>query len=582
MKQFFKFIFATFFGIILFLLVAFITIVAIGASGSKKTAEVKTGSIIKLSLNYEIPDKTISNPLAAFDFSAMGPRSATGLNDLIAAIDKATKDDKIKGIYLQMGVNPNGWATLEMIRERLIAFKKSGKVIYAYGVAVNQRSYYLASVADKIYIDPNGGLELTGFGRQIMYYKGLLDKAGVDVQAFHVGTFKSAIEPFTRTDMSPANREQLTVVYGDIYNHMLTKLSEARKIDTTTLKGIIDSIKAENAYIAKDLKLIDDHLYYDQVLAQLQTLAGVKKEKDLKMVEIDEYADEAPEAEKGKNKLAVVYLEGDIVDGDGKTGSIGGDATAKLLRELRNDDDVKAVVLRVNSPGGSAVASDLIWREVTLLKAAKKPVVVSFGNVAASGGYYISCAADRIFAEPTTITGSIGVFGLIPNFQKLLNEKLGVTLDEVELSDHAVFGGGTKPIDAFEGAVIQRGVERVYSEFKQRVAQGRGRDTSVIEAIAQGRVWTGNQGVANGLVDEIGNLDKAITFAATTGKLKDYKVSIYPEEKSLSEQISEGFGDMKANWIKEELGSEYLIYKNVQKLKTMNRIQCRAPMEFEN
>jgi protease-4 len=563
MKQFFKFIFATFFGILLFLLIAFITIVAVGAAGSGKVAEVKDGSILKLSLNYEIPDKTISNPLAAFDFSAMGPRSATGLNDLIAAIDKAAKDNKIKGIYLQMGVNPNGWATLEMLRERLIAFKKSGKVIYAYGVAVNQRSYYLASVADKVYLDPNGGLELTGFGRQIMYFKGFLDKAGIEVQAFHVGTFKSAIEPFMRTDMSPANREQLLFVYGDIYSHMLNKISDARKIDTGTLKVIIDSIKAENAYVCKELKLIDDHIYYDQV-------------------EIDDYADEAPEAEKGKNKVAVVYLEGDIVDGNGKTGSIGGDNTSKLLRELRNDEDVKAVVLRVNSPGGSAVASDLIWREVTLLKAAKKPVVVSFGNVAASGGYYISCAADRIFAEPTTITGSIGVFGLIPNFQKLLNDKLGVTVDEVELSQHAVFGGGTKPIDAFEGAVIQRGVERVYSEFKQRVAQGRGRDTSAIEAIAQGRVWTGNQGVANGLVDEVGNLDKAIAFAIKKGNLKDYKVSIYPEEKSLSEKLSEGFGDMKTKWIKEELGAEYAIYKTVQQLKTMDPIQCRVPMEFEN
>jgi len=280
------------------------------------------------------------------------------------------------------------------------------------------------------------------------------------------------------------------------------------------------------------------------------------------------------------NKVAVVVLEGSIVDGEGGQGEIGGDKVAKLLRKLREDEKVKTVVLRVNSPGGSAVASDIIWREVFLTKK-DKPVVVSFGDVAASGGYYISCGADRIFAQPNTITGSIGVFGLIPNFQKLLTNQLGVTFDEVEMSQHAVFGGGTKPLDAFESKVVQSEVERVYSDFKSRVAEGRNQPEEEIEKIAQGRVWTGTQGLDRGLVDEIGSLDDAIAFAVKKAALKDYKVKFYPEEKSFAEQISESFAEMKTNWVIEQVGEHYQLLQTIKQLKSRSGVQCRMPMEVE-
>jgi protease-4 len=575
MKQFFKFTFATILGMFLFFILSFLILLGIaGAASSEKEAKVEANSILKLDLNYAIPEKTSENPFAGFSAGDFKPKKAIGLTEIKESIAKAKTDDNIKGIYLELGINDNGYATLEVIREALIDFRKSGKFVYGYGEILSQKSYYLATAADQIYLNPNGIVELKGFGREIMYYKGMFDKLGIEVQDFHCGQFKSAIEPFVRTDMSEANRQQLMGLYGDVYANFLKDVSKGRKLDTATLNSIVNNLSAETPEQAKELKLIDGVIYYDQLLDKLKAKVGTEKKKDLASIDLVKYASTLKKDLKSENKIAVIYAEGEIVDGDGDEGQIGGDKFAKLIRKVREDEKVKAIVLRVNSPGGSAMASDIMWRELVLAQKAK-PLVVSFGDVAASGGYYIAAPGDRIFAKPNTITGSIGVFGLLPNAQKLLKDKLGITFDEVEVTKHGVLGGITKPLDAEETAIAQRNVEKTYRQFKQRVAEGRGKDTAYIETIAQGHVWTGRQGIANGLVDELGGLDEAIAYAAKKANLKEFRTKNYPEEKSFGEMIAESFGDAKANWVREQLGAEYEVYKTMEYIKKTKGIQAR-------
>lgn len=584
MKQFLKFTLATIVGIFLFTLISFALLVGIASSASgKKVVSVPSNSILKLDVNYTIPEQTNDNPFQDMDFTSFKPKVSLGLADVLKSIELAKTDKNIAGIYLPMGINMNGYATLEAVRNQLLDFKKSGKFVYAYGVITSQKSYYLASVADKVYLDKNGYIELRGMGTQLTYFKNAFEKAGIEVQEYHVGSFKSAIEPFIRNNMSEPNREQLTMILGGLQSHFVKEISEQRKISPETFQNILDSLKATTADECKQLGLVDDALYFDQLLTLFKDKTGIKETKDLEFVELAKYASNIQKDDKSEssNKVAVVMLQGNIVDGEGQDTEIGGDRVAKLIRKLREDEKVKAIVIRVNSPGGSAVASDLIWREIILAKE-KKPVIASFGDVAASGGYYISCASDRIFVQPNTITGSIGVFGLIPNFKKLLNEKIGITTDEVALSKHANFGGGLKPLDAFESAVIQKSVEQVYSTFRQRVADGRKTDTAAIEKIAQGRVWTGEQAIERNLADEVGSLNDAIAYTVKKASLKDYKVKYYPEEKSFADKISESFAEMKTSWIKETLGAQYEIFNAVNRLKQMSGVQCRMPMEAES
>lgn len=575
MRQFIKFVFATITGLFLFGLLSILLLVAIVAIAGKETpATVKANSVLKLDLNYEIPEQTNDDPFAGLSSGDFNTKKAVGLTAIRECIKKAGEDDNIKGIYLELGINNNGYATLEAIRDELKAFKKKGKFVYAYGEIIGQKAYYLATVADKIYLNPNGGMELKGFGREISYFKGTFDKLGIEVQDFHCGAYKSAIEPFIRTDMSPANREQLMHLYGDVYNYFLKNISADRKIDTADLNQIINGLLADSPEADKELKLVDDVFYYDQVVDAMKAKIGVEKKKDLEMVELAKYATTLKDEVETTTKIAIVYAEGNIVDGKGENGEIGGETFAKLIEKLRKDEKVKAIVLRINSGGGSALASDVMWRELVLAKK-EKPLVISFGDVAASGGYYMACMGDRIFAEPNTITGSIGVFGLLPNAQKMFNEKLGVTFDQVKVTRHGVLGGITSPLDAEESAIAQRHVERTYREFKSRVAEGRGKDTAYIETIAQGRVWTGTQAIANGLVDELGGLDEAIAFAAKKANLKEYRVRSYPEEKSFGEKIAESFGETKTNWVKEELGEQYEVYKTLQWLNKNKGVQMR-------
>jgi protease IV len=577
MKQFLKFVLATIVGLgifsgLIFIFFAALFSAALASKDSKVTVE--SNSVLKLDLNYEIHEKNKDKSFADLDFTSPKLRKEIGLTEILESIKKAKTDNNIKGIYLEMGVNTNGLATIGTIRDALLDFRKSGKFVYAYGDVATQRSYYLATAADQIFLNPSGAIQLTGFGREITYFKGMFDKLGVDVQDFHCGAFKSAIEPFIRKDMSGPCREQLTLIYSDVYSLFLNNISKERKIDTVQLNNIINNLEAETPEKDKNLKLIDDDIFYDQVVDKMKEKTGVDKKKNLEMIEIGKYYSTVTKNLSPENKIAVVYAEGTIVDGEGKDDEIGGDKFAKIIRKLRKDDKVKAIVLRVNSPGGSALASDIMWRELILAKK-EKPLIMSFGDLAASGGYYISCMGDRIFAEPSTITGSIGVFGLIPNAQKLFNDKLGITFDEVKINKHGVFGGITKPLDAEESAFVQRDVEKVYREFKEHVAEGRKKDTAYIETIAQGRVWTGREGLQLGLVDTIGGLDDAIAYAAKQANLKEYKLKLYPEEKSLSEKIAESFGDMKADYLKNQLGSDYEFYKTVEWVKNAKGVQAR-------
>ncbi len=561
------------------------------ASAGKETkAVIPANSVLKLDLNYKIPEKTNDNPFAGMTVFNLKPsKKALGLTEIQESIAKAKNDDNIKGIYLELGLNDNGLATLGVIRQSLADFRKSGKFVYAYGEVLTQKSYYLATAADQIFLNPAGGMELKGFGREIMYYKGMLDKLGIEVQDFHCGAYKSAIEPFIRTDMSEPNRRQLMSIYSDVYKQFITSISTERKIDTAELDNIVNNLLAETAQKDVELKLVDGAIYYDEVLDKLKAKVGVEKKKDLEFVELSKYATTIEKKLESPNKIAVVYADGEIVDGEGEDGQVGGEAFSKIIRKLRTDDKVKAIVLRVNSPGGSALASDVMWRELALAKK-DKPLVVSFGDVAASGGYYIACVGDRIFAQPNTITGSIGVFGLLPNAKKLFNEKLGITFDEVKVTKHGVLGGLTKPLDAEEAAFAQRNVEKTYREFKTRVADGRSQvrkevngaplDTAYIETIAGGHVYTGLQGLDNGLVDEIGGLDEAIAYAAKKANLKDYRTKAYPEEKSFAEKITESFTDSKMQLIKEELGEQYEVYKTVEYLKNAKGVQMRMAYDL--
>ena len=584
MKQFLISVAATIVGmttftifLVLFLIASVSAMVAM--AGKEKKVTVESNSVLKLDLNYTIHEKTEENPFAALGLGNSKLKKAVGLTELRDCIKKAKNDDNIKGIYLPLGLNENGLATIEVLRQSLMDFRKSGKFVYAYGEIVSQKGYYLATAADQIFLNPEGGMELKGFGREIMYYKGMFDKLGVEVQDFHCGAFKSAIEPYIRTDMSQPCRQQLTTIYTDVYSYFLNNISKERKVDTVQLNNVINNLLAETPQKDKELKLIDDVLYYDQVVDKMKEKTGTDKKKKLELIDVAKYASTEEKDYASSSKIAVVYAEGTIVDGEGRDGEIGGETFAKLISKLRKDEKVKAIVLRVNSPGGSALASDIMWRELMLAKK-EKPLVVSFGDVAASGGYYISCMGDRIFAEPTTITGSIGVFGLIPNAKKLFNDKLGITFDQVKITKHGVLGGITSPLDADESAFAQRNVEKTYLQFKQNVADGRKKDIAYIETIAQGRVWTGNQGLSLGLVDEIGGLDQAVAYAAKQANLKDYRLKEYPEEKTWQEKLAGSFGDAKLQYLKEQLGDQYEVYKTLQWVKNAKGVQARMAYDL--
>ncbi|MEO6849085.1 MAG: signal peptide peptidase SppA, partial [Mucilaginibacter sp.] len=508
-----------------------------------------------------------------------------GLNDILASIKKAKIDDNVKGIFLDESDMLSGEATTEEIRNALIDFKKSGKFVIAYSEVYTQGFYYLASVADKIYVNPKGAFEFKGFSSQITFLKGALDKLGIEAQVIKVGTYKSAVEPYILNKMSDANRMQVNSYLGSLYDHFLTGISKSRKVNKDSLFNIANTMSIQTPGDALKYKLVDGLKYKDEVLNELKERTNVAKKSNLHNVDLDDYTTTEVKVDEdkkdSKNRIAIIYASGEISGGDGDDNSIGSERISQALRKARLDDKVKAVVLRVNSPGGSSLASDVIWREVMLTKKAK-PMIVSMGDLAASGGYYISCAADSIFAEPNTITGSIGIFAIIPNLQKLFNDKLGITFDGVKTGKYADLGDVSRPLSPEEKAILQNSVNRGYDEFTKAVADGRHKTQAYINGIGQGRVWTGTQAIKNGLVDRLGNINDAVRSAAKMANIKNYKLVAYPEQKSIFSKFGSGISaQMRAHFVKSELGENYRYYNEIKSVTEMMRTpQARLPYDI--
>jgi protease IV len=582
MKEFFKFVFASMVGVILSFFVIFLLLVVmitavISSAGSDKKADLTANTVLHLSLDNPVRERSDKSPLGNFDFMGISSDKALGLNEILANIRNAKSNDNIKGIYLDVTSMPTGFASTEEIRNALLDFKKSKKFIIAYSEVYSQSAYYLASVADKVYLNPEGLLDFRGLSSELTFFKGALEKLDIEAQVIKVGTYKSAVEPFILDKMSDANRRQVTSFLGSMYDHLLTQVSKSRNIPKDSLFAIANNARLRNAQDAMDLKMVDGLKYKDEVLAELKSRTGIDPEKDIKSVNIADYPLKQKEGASSSNRIALVYANGEITGGEGSDEVIGSDRISRAIRKARTDDKIKAVVLRINSPGGSALASDVIWREVVLTKKVK-PIIVSMGDVAASGGYYIACAADSIFAQPNTITGSIGVFGIIPNMKNFFNNKLGVTFDGVKTGQYADLGTVSRPLTESERLIIQNEVNKIYSGFTQKVANGRKKSQAYIDSIGQGRVWSGTEALNNGLVDRLGNIEDAINSAAKKAKLKDFKVVEYPSQIDPLQSLFNDTGDkVRTYFTKRELGENYTYYQQVKAALSLTGIQARMP-----
>ncbi|SEG55240.1 signal peptide peptidase SppA [Sphingobacterium lactis] len=587
MRSFFKYVLATITGIIIstvLLFIIFIGIISMMVSsvGSSTEAVVPTNAVLFIDLNHEITEKSEPNPFENMELPGFVSTKSIGLNDIVSRIKAAKTDGNIKGIYLNVAGAGTGFATLKAIREALVDFKTSDKFIIAYSDGMTQKGYYLNAVADEIYLHPQGSLDFRGLASSVMFFKEALDKVGVEMQVLKVGTYKSAVEPFIMNSMSDANREQVNSYLGSIYGTFLQDISTSRKIAADSLRSIANGYLIREASDAKKYGFVNDLLYKDQVIAKIKAKLGLDDKKDIPTVALLDYKKSADKGEAGGDRVAVLYAYGDIVDGEGVEGQIGGDKLSRELRELRRDDKVKAIVLRVNSPGGSALASESIWREVDLTKKTK-PIVVSMGDYAASGGYYISAAADSIFADPTTLTGSIGVFGLVPSFQKLFNTNLGIHFEAVKTAKFADMDVDMdRPLTEEEKTIIQGGVNKIYQVFMKRVADGRKISIAEVDSIGQGRVWTGEQAVKLKLVDRVATLDQAIAAAAKKAKLENYRVSEYPREKDPFATIWSTSKDKIKMWMLEDELGDYVKYlAEVKKITQMSGVQARIPYLVE-
>jgi len=586
MKQFFKFMFASMLGTFLTLIISFILfILIIGAAimaSSKPDTSVPQNAILRLTLDTPIPERSINNPFGGFGFGGLNAQQAPGLYETVNAIKHAKDDSNIKGILLDLGMVPSGMATVEEIRNALLDFKKSGKFIVAYSELYSQKAYYLATVANKVYMNPEGTLDFRGIGGEVMFMKGLMEKLDVQIQVIRHGKFKSAVEPFILDKMSQANKEQTLTYVNALWKQMLVGISQSRGISEVQLNKLADNLSGYSPEVAVKEKMVDQLIYKDQLLQELRNRLKIKNDKDINSINLGKYvlANEKDTPEYSKDKIAIIFASGDIVSGSGDEGTIGSERISKAIRKARLDKNVKAIVLRVNSPGGSALASDVIWREMVLAKKAK-PVVVSMGDVAASGGYYISCAASKVFANPNTITGSIGVFGIIPNFQKTLQNKLGITFEKVTTNKHSDFISVTRPLDAEETAIMQGDIERIYKSFIGHVAEGRNTTTAAIDSIGQGRVWSGVDAKRLKLIDEFGGLNNAVDEAAKLAKLSKYNIQTLPVmQDPFTKLIEQLTGDYKDASIQKELGEYYGYFTYLRKLAKADKIQARLPFEM--
>ncbi len=586
MKQFFKFMFASMLGFFLTFIIIFFIMVGMIASiasfSRKDVVEVEKQSVLHLSLDKEIVDRGGRSPFESFDFFSFSPSSAIGLNDIINNLKKAKKDDKIEGIFLDLSLLSAGWSTIHEIRQAIEDFKESGKFVVAYGESFTQNAYYLATTADEIYLHPEGVVDFRGINAEMFFLKNMLDRLGIDPQIIRHGEFKSAGEMFNQERMSPENREQMTSYINSIWNNVMADIAKSRGLSVNHLNQVANELLTRNSELAMEWDMIDGIMHRDQILDEIRTRIGIEPEDDINFISLARY-DRAPrpkamERPRTRDKIAVVYGMGNILPGSGSETTIGSDRIAGAIREARKDTTVKAIVFRINSPGGSALASDVILREVKLA-AQEKPVIASMGDVAASGGYYIACKADLIVANPNTITGSIGVFGMIPNMQGFFNEKLGITFDNVKTNDFSDLASVSRPLTRAEREIIKEGIERVYETFISHVAEGREMTTSTVDELGRGRVWSGSEARQNGLIDEFGGLNYAIEKAAEMAELENYRLVEYPKRREFLAMLMEDFGGIRENRLKNKLGSAYHLYKQVDQVNEMTGILMRMPYD---
>jgi len=587
MKTFLKYTLATITGIIITSFLFFIILLASLSTmviSGEKPASISENSILILKGGTLIPDKGTGTPYEGIDLINMTITPAPGLNEILHNIRKASTDDKIKGILIENGLLPSGWATTEEIRDALEQFRAAGKFVIAYSDYVMlQQGYYLSTAADKIYVNPSSTIDFKGLSGEVMFYKKALEKLGVEVQVTRHGKFKGAVEPYILDQLSKENEAQIRSYVGSIWSHVIENISKSRNISPEKLNQLADNLVGYIATGALENKLVDGLIYRDALIDTLKIRSGLTTDDKIHMVSMTKYS-KVPDPQKtysAKNKISIIYASGTIVMGKGKGNNIGGNEFGDLIRKERKDTTVKAIVLRVNSPGGNAIASDIIWKEVEL--AAKvKPVVISMGNYAASGGYYISAPGTKIFASPTTITGSIGVFGLIPNAGKLMNQKLGIMTETVNTNKNSDFPSVYRPMTVYEKEVMQLSIEQVYSDFISKVSSGRKMGIAAVDSIGQGRVWSGNDAIGIGLVDEQGGLTSSIEAAANLAGIESYSTRELPEsEDPLSRILSQLTGEIKMRILNQELGEYKKFFDEIQDITNLSGIQARLPYFIE-
>ena len=536
--------------------------------------KVKENSVLKIEFKDAILDRSSENPFESINSMDFSVENSVELKDVLDNIEKAKNDENINGIYLNFSNIQAGFSQVEEIREKLLDFKESGKFIYAYSDSYSQSAYYLASVADKVFLNPEGTVMLTGFSAGVMFYKDLLDKLGIDMQIIRHGKFKSAVEPYMYNSMSKENREQLEKLLNSISDNMISSISKSRGVSQADINKAMNQLLLNSSADCKDLNFVDVIVYEDEVLEILD-------ENSENTILFTEYMNVKSKNQSiSSDKIAVIYATGAINSGEGSHNTIGSETTVKAIRKATKDENVKAIVLRVNSPGGSALASDVILRELELAKQ-KKKIVVSMGDYAASGGYYIACNADKIFANHSTITGSIGVFGVIPSTKKLLNEKLGLYIDTVNTHKYSDGFQGYRSLTDYEKAVIQESVEQVYETFITYVSEGRNMTKEEVNAIGQGRVWSGTDALSIGLVDEIGGLEDAIVSAASLAELEDYRVITLPKKEDPIKEIMESFSVKHSISLPEFIGISDETINHLEFLNSKDKIQARIPFLFE-
>ncbi len=575
---------ATIVGLFVFFMICFFGLLLIGAlfSGGEEKVTVKNNSVIELDLSKIKYDYAGKVNFKDFDYFNA---DHDGLSDVLKAIEYAKSDSNIKGISILNDVSDLGIAQTKALRDQLEDFKKSGKFVYSYSDAYSQKEYYLNSVADCIYINPIGELDFKGLSAEIMFYKDLEEKSGLKMEVIRHGKYKSAVEPFLENKMSDANREQTTQLLNSIWGSVITDIAKSRKISTVRLNQIADGLLARTPEMAKAERLVDKIAYEDVYHNDIRKALKVNNDEDYNKVSIADYAEDVATSNidlTSNDVIAVIYAQGEIGSGEGDVNEIGEGSMRRSLQEARKNNDVKAVVLRINSPGGNALTSELIWREIELTKKVK-PVVVSMGDYAASGGYYIACNANKIYAEANTITGSIGVFGILPNFTEAV-KKIGINVEQVKTNPNASEYSPFKPLDDNYRAFAQEGVEKIYGVFVKRVADGRKLTTTQVDAIGQGRVWSGQDALKIGLVDKIGGMDEAIKEAAKLGKTTKYRTQDFPEyDKEFGDILSKfGLAQSKESIIKETVGEQnFEILKHIKQLTSQKGIQARMAYELK-